>query len=269
MNLEPITRLTRDIKQSAKVLGDAEARFLVDAYYSMQENRIRSGNQVRALTESNEPNDVIRWLMDNDHVLERNIAAALDAYSNSKREGRWARSQIGIGPVIAAGLLAHIDVRIGVTAGKVWRFAGLDPTVKWEKGQKRPWNARLKVLCWKMGESFKKTSNHPETIYGRIYRERKAQEVLRNAEGRFAEQAKAKLQTCKIIDIATRTKYEIGQLPDGRLDLRAMRYAVKQFLSHYQAVAYECVHGTKPPKPWVIEHGGHVDYVAPPGWPSE
>lgn len=53
----------------------------------------------------------------------------------------------GIGPVISAGLLAHIDIHRAVTVGHIWRFAGLDPSVKWLKKTKRPWNAGLKVLC--------------------------------------------------------------------------------------------------------------------------
>ena len=37
----------------------------------------------------------------------------------------------GIGPVIAAGLLANIDIKQAPTVGHIWRFAGLDPTNKW------------------------------------------------------------------------------------------------------------------------------------------
>jgi hypothetical protein len=47
--LEPIERLTKDLKEAAITLSDDEARFLVDAYYAMQENRKRTDNQVRAL----------------------------------------------------------------------------------------------------------------------------------------------------------------------------------------------------------------------------
>ena len=40
-----IFRLTRDLKNAARTLSDAEARFLVDAYYMMQRDRIRASNQ--------------------------------------------------------------------------------------------------------------------------------------------------------------------------------------------------------------------------------
>lgn len=313
IGIDPLVKLGRDLKKAGATLEVVDARYLVDMYYSMQQQRIRTANQERAALKGMEPepldeeaadevmgvahgfvpvaedpdtcadcgaersdpahaaqpepHEVIKWLRENTWRLERNIAAVLDTYSLSKRTGRWARSQVGIGPVLAAGLLAHIDPKKAITAGKVWRFAGLDPTVRWEKGQKRPWNARLKVLCWKIGESFKKQSTRPGCVYGVIYRARKLQEVERNNAGMFAEQAAATLAAKKFRDNATKARYQEGRLPDGRLDLRATRYAVKLFLSHYQAVAYEVEHGTKPPKPWVIEHGGHSDYIAVPGWP--
>lgn len=50
--LEPIQRLTKDIKQASYVLSDDEARFLVDSYYTMQDNRIRSAAQIRSMNES-------------------------------------------------------------------------------------------------------------------------------------------------------------------------------------------------------------------------
>ena len=56
-------------------------------------------------------------------------------------------------------ILAHVNPEKTTTAGKLWAFAGLNPEVKWEAGQKRPWNARLKMLLvYKAGESFIKQS---------------------------------------------------------------------------------------------------------------
>ena len=55
MELEPLTRLTKDLKVAAITLSDDEARFLVDYYYITQEDRKRSNSQVRALKETEEP----------------------------------------------------------------------------------------------------------------------------------------------------------------------------------------------------------------------
>ena len=104
----------------------------------------------------------------------------------------------GVGPVIAAGLLAHIDITRANTAGSIWRFAGLDPTSEWKKGTKRPHNAALKTLCWKLGESFVKISGKEDSVYGKLYKERKAEESAKNERGEFADQAKQKLEKFKI-----------------------------------------------------------------------
>lgn len=266
--LEPVVRMTRDIRAAAATLSDEEARFLVDAYYAMQKDRIGQGNAMIAAAKQDEPHAVLAWLKDQSTTLEGQIKGALDKYSAAHAVGRWSRSIKGIGPVIAAGLLAHIDITRAPTAGHIWRFAGLDPTVRWEKGKLRPWNASLKVLAWKIGQSFVKVSGGDDpSPYGVVYRQRKALEVERNEAGKFADQAAATLAERKIKDTATRAIYAAGRLPPGRLELRAERYAVKLFLAHWQHVAWEVEHGEPPPKPYAMSILGHGHYIGPPNWP--
>lgn len=412
---DPVERLKRDVRAAALDLSDREARYLVDAYYTIQGYRIEAQNTVRALTASDEPNAVVGWLFDQQSVLEGEIRKVLSDFSTRDAAGQWARSILGIGPVIAAGLLAHIDITRAPTVGHIWRFAGLDPTVQWlgAKGSRevvtaafdaeqtdvdairwlsralsvhptalfakaglptptyertldalsdayeehgvesllderpfqigaaiehviekldadpndvyaavydgakidraalaknlarRPWNADLKVLCWKIGESFTKVSGRPcfpgavldeipesseraetpETPdsrkrvnppkcadgcanYGHIYLHRKAQEIDRNESGQFSDQAAKTLDRKRIGKTTDAYKaYSKGRLPDARIHLRAQRYAVKRFLAHFHHVLHESRLGTPPPTPYVIEHLGHVDYVGPPNWP--
>jgi len=275
-DLDPVARLTRDIRNAARTLSTAEARFLVDSYYQMQRDRIRAAHQERTLSEGAEPHDTMMWLMGQRVTLEQQVARALDAYSASHPVGDWARSICGIGPVIAAGLLAHIDITKAPSVGHIWRFAGLDPTVKWTKGNKRPWNGALKRLCWLIGESFVKVSSNENDIYGQIYKARKELEIQRNEAGRFADQAKAALAEKKFgADTEARKWYELGKLPPARIHLRSERYAVKLFLSHLHHVMYEN-HFHKPPeKPYIFNEGAaiatgtgpHTHYLAPPNWP--
>ncbi len=237
---------------------------MVDAYYAMQENRIHAANQVRALTESGEPADVLAWLMEQNAALEKDVAKALDAYSGAHPVGKWMRSVKGIGPVIAAGLLAHIDITKAPTVGHIWSFAGLDPTKVWKKGEKRPWNARLKVLCWKIGESFVKVSGIEDAFYGKVYAERKAQEVAKSAAGEFADQAAASLAAKKFgKDTDAFKAYEKGELPNARLHLRAERYAVKLFLAHLHQVWRE-IEGLPVVAPYPIAILGHAHKIEPP-----
>lgn len=266
--LASVARLTRDLRSAARTLSADEARFMVDAYYAMQRDRIRAAHQQRTLAESGEPNDLMAWLATQRETLEKQVASALDRYSAGTVAGAWARSIYGIGPIIAAGLLAHIDINKAPTVGHIWRYAGLDPTTKWEKKTKRPWNAELKRLCFLIGESFVKVQSYEGDVYGKVYAARKAMETAKNEAGAYAAQAAASLAEKKFgEDTDARKHYEAGRLPPARIHMRAKRYAVKLFLAHFHHVLHESALGTPPPKPYIITHGGHVDYVAPPNWP--
>ena len=265
MQLEPIQRLTKDLKTASIRLSDDEARFLVDSYYQMQDDRKRSDNQVRSMSDSTEPCDVLMWLADQSRALENQVKRALDAYSGAHPVGHWARAQSGIGPVIAAGLLAHIDIHKAPTAGHIWNFAGLNPGLEWNKGEKRPWNADLKTLCWKVGESFVKVSGKPDAFYGQVYVERKQLEIRRNENMEFADQAADVLKKKRIgKDTKAYKSYSKGKLPDAHIHARAKRFAVKLFLSHLHHVWHVHEFDTEPPVPYAIAHLGHAHYIKPP-----
>lgn len=128
---EPITRIKRDIMSASKLISDNEARFLVDTYYQVQQFRIASAAQVRQLDGNGEPNDFLSWTLSTFEYTEKQIKNALDKYTDQIVIGRWAKSIPGIGPVLAAGLSAYIDIERAPTAGAIWRYAGLDATSKW------------------------------------------------------------------------------------------------------------------------------------------
>lgn len=188
--LDTVARMTRDLQNASRFLGDGEARFLVDSYYVSQKNRIRAAHQVRQLLKEHEPNEILDFFKSEHLVLETQIGRALDAYSGSRLIGQWARSIVGIGPIIVAGLMANIDIHKAKTAGAIWRFAGLDPNSKWLPKTKRPWNASLKRLCFIIGESFTKQQGHPHDVYGKVFRARKDFEIASNDAGRYSNQAR-------------------------------------------------------------------------------
>ncbi len=264
--LEAVVRLTKDLREASRILTESEARYLVDLYYTTQQNRIRAAAQLREADNVEEPNALLQWAFHNFKITEDGCRAALLQYSRTKVVGRWLLSIHGIGPVISAGLLAHIDITRAPTAGHIWRFAGLDPSVKWEKKTKRPWNAELKVLCWKAGQSFMKLRGSPNDIYGKVYEERKEFEVERNESGANAETARKQLESKKFRENDTKKQLEEGKLSKGQIDARARRYAVKLFLSHLQHVMWEDKYGEPPARPYVISHMEHAHYIAPPLW---
>ena len=349
----------KDLREAAKTLGAGESRFLVDQYYALQQYRISAANQVRALGVAREPNDAVRWVQAQFLRVEEDIKAALDVYTmwEPTGMGRWVRRVVGVGPVIAAGLVCHLDIQQARTVGHWWRFAGLDPTNEWlgterarrlvdeaylatgEEGPpgptvyawlaqqthrslaaierlsrdkqgtpsrtalasglaRRPWNASLKVLLWKAGESFVKTMNHPEGFYGRVFAERKQAEQAHNEAGHYADQARAKLERYKIgrdtdawlwysgsltpedgrrvvaapageraalaRKLAVAPGTGVPMLPPGHVHARAKRYAVKHFLAAYHEEAYRRRYGVLPPVPFAIAHLGHAHKMASP-----
>lgn len=292
----PLVKLTKDLRNASRTLSPSEARYLVDRYYQIQQYRTTAKNQIRS-SDGSEPNEVIVWFADNFEELEKNIKKALDAYTSGHPVGQWCKSIIGIGPTFAAGLLAHIDAKKAPTAGAVWSYAGYNPNVEWLKGQKRPWNADLKKLCYLIGESFVKVQNNPNDVYGKLYKERKDLEIVKNITGEFSEQAKAKLEKFKIGKDTDAYKWYAGclsaenaklillgekagtaknlagepgsgipMLPPAHIQERSKRYAVKLFLAHFHEVAYEFEFGVKPPNPYAITILGHAHKLEVPNY---
>jgi hypothetical protein len=309
LDLEFTEQLTRADVAAASHLGDAEVRYLVDAYYIAQENRKRSAGQVRALAEVTpshpraEPNVIVNWLEKQNAKIEAQIKRVLDAYTQAHPMGDWMRSHVGVGPVISAGLLAHIymgtwcadchahdeetcaarqadpkakgpahawrPVDSCPTVGHIWQFAGIAGAgqLPWKKGEKRPHNADLKVLTWKLGQSFMKFHNHPGCYYGAVYAERKAYEIARNVPGGWNKPEVERRLREGIGRKGTEAHTYLirGLLPPAAMDGRARRYAVKQFLAHMHGVWYERWSGRPAPLPYPIAHLGHAHYIPPPG----
>jgi len=275
----PIQRLTRDIASASVTLSEAEVRFLVDTYYQQQEQRIRSDGQIRSIQQNPietvddktgevakaiEPHSVLQWFATQTETLEGQIKRALGKYVESHPVGEWLVSVHGIGPVIAAGLLAHIDINKAPTVGHIWRFAGLDPTVTWAPKTKRPWNASLKVICWKAGESFVKFHNHEKCVYGHIWAKQKAVYIERNERGDYAEKAAATLLAKKYRKETEAYKaYSVGKYPPGRIHAMARRYAVKIFLAHLHGEMCRRILNIEPPMPYAIAHLGHAHLIKP------
>lgn len=265
MSNTTIATVEYDIEVAKERIGDKEARYLIDLYYSVQKDRVRIEQRIQKMQESGEPCAFMKELLYLLRNVEGTVKKHLERYVKEHRSetARWLMSVKGVGPVLAAGFLSILDVTDRPTAGAFWRFAGLDPSVEWKPGQKRPWNNRLKTLCWKAADSFKKLSNDPDCFYGQIYRARKELETKKNEAGEYRHIAEETLR--KFPNHAQKEWYKKGMLPPGRIDLRAMRYAAKIFLSHLHYVMYLEKYGQEPPKPYAIAVLGHADMIYPPG----
>ena len=267
IEIRPVRKLHKDIMLSSLTLGKKEAGFLVDTYYSFQKLRLMNAAKLRALIQQEKPSEVMDYMQDEMKVLEAEIRGKLQWFAESDPVGQWLLGIRGIGPVLASGLLAYFDVTDAPYVGQFWSYAGLLPDKKWERGQKRPWCTEAKNLCFLIGESFVKTSNRDDDIYGHIYKKRKELEIERNNAMLFADQARDYLQRFNIRkDTDAYKYYSAGKLPPAHIHARAKRVAVKLFIAHFHHVAYFNHFKQEPPMPFANAHLEHEDYIPPPNF---
>jgi hypothetical protein len=254
------------------------------------------GNKIKAALreDSDQPVAISSFFFENFSRMEILVLKPIEAFVYNDPVGEWLMGIKGIGPVLAGGLLSILDVTKAKAGPSFWRFAGLDPTLVWEKGQKRPFHGRLKTLCYLIAQSFVMTSKQEDSFYGRLYVEEKekltkrnealefkdkAAEILeriekaRGSTQRFTEEPNEEMEGEEVQhDETEETKKEaLDMLRNGMLfkriiDQRARRFAVKIFLSHLFTVMFESHYRYRAPEPYVIEHMGHVDYIPPPNW---
>ena len=261
-----LVRLTREQRESAQTMDRRVARYIVDAYYQAQRHRIRANQQLLAESRSEA---IVDRLFADAKGMENLYKSVLKSFAEAHAVGRWSLSIMGIGPVLASGLLAYIDIQRAPNVSKIWRLAGLDPTMpKAQKGELRSYNSHLKTLCYLIGESFVKVSRRPNDVYGKLYLERKAYEMAHNEAGDYAKTAAGRVETVGKTTEA-RKYYEAGLLSPGHIHARARRYATKRFLSHWHQVAYEVEHGEPPPPPYILTVEPHSQFDPPPNWPMD
>jgi len=269
---ETISRIDKDIKQAAQSMDQGTARNLVDGYYQVQEFRKGLANQIRS-AKSKEPNLFHKKTLDITRTFENLIKKGLGEFASRYKVGRWMQSIHGIGPVISAGMLAHIDIRRAPTVAQIYKFAGQTSGIVWGKGEKRPWNAELKTLCWKTSECFVKVKSSEKDYYGKFYDIRREYEEIRNDNGENKEVARSILEEKNYKKTTETYKCLIkGFLSPGHIHARAKRYCVKIFLSHLHHVMFENYHGKPPAMPYAFEKllwEAHRHYKSPHNWPND
>ena len=267
---ELLDKLNRDLKKAAESVSLDEVQFYVQAYYRVQEMRIACNNQTLDAAKRGVPYDLVQFIRDQMRRLEQQIEYVLRKFAEYNPTASLSLNVYGIGPVIASCLVAEIPIDRTPYTSHLLSFAGLRNPKKWEKGQKRPWNAKLKLTCWKIGDSFVKLSNRPDCKYGQLYRQRKEVLVAKNAVGDYARLAERSLQDRNIIDAELRKCYQSGRMPDGRIDAWARRHVVELFLSHWFEAATWCAYNRMPKRPWQFAYTDHDprSYVSPQdmGW---
>lgn len=210
----------------------------------IQKARIQFGNRVDALergVDNGFPQQMAvaeKWAMRFqllEEELDKDIADAVKHYAIYD----YVSSLKGIGPILAAKLIAMIDIEQSPNISSLWRYAGY-AVIDGErerpvKGEKLHYNKRLKTTCYLIGSSFLKCGSPYREVYD-----------------------------------SARVYYEANR-PDwtkGHQHNAAMRKMIKRFLSHLWQVWRE-LEGLEVTEPYVQSRLGHdsIDSPAAYGWP--
>lgn len=131
----PIGADVRQILHSAELrLTRRDIRCLIDALDACQKLRIMAGNQIKAIETSKlEPCNQFKDYFMAQSQIEKQLVDVLDGWTTTDPISKWVREKKGLdgNGVLAARLAGHIDISKVRTAGGLWRFAGLDPSIKW------------------------------------------------------------------------------------------------------------------------------------------
>jgi hypothetical protein len=109
-------------REGASELDDAEAATDLLAEIDTDANNI--ANEVNTI--------VLDWVNANCIVIENGIKKALELLCSQDEVGRWLMNIVGIGPVLAAGIMAYFDVTDKEYATQFISYAGLN-------NNNRPW----------------------------------------------------------------------------------------------------------------------------------
>lgn len=150
-----IVAMDKKLKHSfVGVPSREEARFLEDIYYQTQEKRIVIENQIRALKQGfdQDPSDgkgtnnmmFLEWYLYNTALMEKQIAKALEIFSDNNYLSKWAKQITGIGPVISTCLVANLEIKENASGGtdqhaaSWWDYCGLNDN-------NRPWIGKVEA----------------------------------------------------------------------------------------------------------------------------
>ena len=134
-------KLTNDVKsETAKIATNPskkEIKILVDLYYQVQDYRKSMREQIRSIEQGKDDGtatnvQLLDWIMKNMVIIEKGVGDALEIIVENNEVGRWLIKNVGIGHVLAAGLLGYFDVKGRQYATQFHSYAGLNDN-------NRPW----------------------------------------------------------------------------------------------------------------------------------
>jgi predicted RNA-binding Zn-ribbon protein involved in translation (DUF1610 family) len=237
---------------------------------TIQKNRIAFEQRLIAIDQGRDTADpftidMLERYRDRFIELEKEIDDDIDRVAGNIPIVQKMIEVRGIGVMLAAKVVAMIDIERAQHVSSLWRFAGMAVTPvciecgqyltngatqcpdcgggivhkadRPRKGQRLNYNARLKTYCWQVGTSLLRAKSPYRSIYDKA---RKYYDANRE------------------------------DWPKARKHRAAMRKMVKLFLQHLW-VEWRELEGLPVTKPYSHEKQGHNSYLKPAefGWPAK
>lgn len=218
------------LKFSAGEMEREEARALYRDYLSLVRRRVAMEKRLKSLSRPLVLNSLLKGLKRDEEA----ILKLLEAWVRRRETGRWLLGITGVGPVVATGLLVHVNLRKMKSVESLWRYAGLDGIT--EKLRHPYHNPTIKAIAYWAGDSFIRTQKVEGSFYGPLWRQRRDYEEQMNNQGRLKGEAERTLRRGYRWRKKTREMYEAGMLSPSHLSARARRWTVKIFLSHFYEI---------------------------------
>ena len=185
---------------------------------------------------------------DMEKQLDRDIAGAIKDLPDDHIL-RYMLKIKGVGPSLAAQFWAKVDIQRAADVSSLWKYAGFGVTDgkrdRPVKGQKLPYNRKLKVVVFKIGDSMLRTrgtrTDKDPLLYADLYYEK-------------------------------REEYDAREWGENKLHrhLAAKGYMQKIWMQHLW-ISWRTLEGLPVNMPWVLrQNNAHTHYIAPEayGWPA-
>lgn len=241
-------RLPRDEQPADGTVEDlstVHARWLFRFHRSLQRERLRAEQHLEQVPA--ELRDPLLRHVGTLRACERQARESLAAFAQAHPVGRWLCAERGIGALLAAALLAHLDITRASSYRSFWRYAGLTPDAVYRTGRANGWSRELRRICYLLGECLMRARHHEESHYGPLYDAYKAQEIARNARGDYEPIAIRKVASWRSHGVSEAySVYVSGHLPPGHLHARARRRMVKDVLADLYYLLYWHTYGHVP-----------------------
>ena len=252
-------------------------RVLVDLRdRQIQKGRVQFGNRLGAIQRGADASDdqqeeVVARYLARFEALEKELDADIRELVKDYPIYAELSSVRGIGPGLAAKLIALIDIREATMVSKLWRFAGFavinGEREKLVKGEKAHYSGRLKTAMYQVGISFLRS----ESPYRKVYDEAHAFYLANRPDWARCATCNCPTNECREPELHSLMSFRTPKKgwKTLHIHLAAMRKMEKLFLAHLWE-RWRLLEGLPIRVPYVQEVLGHTNIRRPNefGWPG-